>query len=173
VAKNLRIVITGPESTGKTTLAQELAGALGTFWVPEFARFYVSHLGRLYERSDLYAIGCGQKRWETWYRQQQEGILVLDTDWTVLHVWEAYRFEPAPQPVWRQGYGEPVPADLYVLCTPDFPWTPDPLREHPNEQYILFEWYLALLKDLNTPFILAEGPPSVRLEKVLETIRNL
>ncbi len=171
--KKIRIAITGPESTGKTTLAQELSAALEAPWVPEFARFYVAHVGRPYERRDLCAIGRGQKLWEKWYERQSGEIVVLDTDWTVLQIWEEYRFAPEAEPEWRKGYGDPTLADLYVLCAPDFPWAPDLLREHPHEQAALFDLYAGLIRNLNTPFITAEGSPAARLEKVLEKIREL
>ena len=93
----LKIVVTGPESSGKTTLAAALAAALDTVWVPEFARTYLAHLGRPYERNDLINIRLGQAAWEEWYAQHLSTSpshhLVCDTDWTVLHVWEAYKFE--------------------------------------------------------------------------------
>ncbi len=170
--KNFRIVITGPESTGKTTLAQALSKVLGAPWTPEFARYYTAHLGRPYRRADLRAIGRGQRLWEQWYAGQSAGLLILDTDWTVLQIWESYRFASDGLAEWRRGYGEPTPADLYVLCAPDFPWAPDPLREHPEEQTALFDRYARLLDDLSTPHIVVEGAPDTRLKKVCRTIET-
>jgi nicotinamide riboside kinase len=172
VDKIFKIVITGPESTGKTTLAQALARALQAPWAPEFARYYTAHLGRPYHRSDLRAIGRGQRLWERWYAAQSTGLLILDTDWTVLQIWESYRFAPAGPAAWREGYGEAAPADLYVLCTPDFPWAPDPLREHPEEQTALFDLYAQLLAGLPTPHIVVEGSPDARLKKVCRAIET-
>ena len=168
--KIFKIAITGPESTGKTPLAQALSEVLGRLWAPEFARYYTAHLGRPYHRTDLRAIGRGQRLWEQWYAEQSAGLLILDTDWTVLQIWESVRFASDDHAEWRRGYGEPAPADLYILCTPDFPWAPDPLREHPEEQAALFELYARLLAGLPTPNIVAEGSSEARLKKVCSAI---
>lgn len=174
----LKIVVTGPESTGKTELAETLARLLGTRYVPEFARYYVAHLGRPYERGDLIRIARGQKNWETWYAGQLNGpgperLLVCDTDWTVLQIWEQYRFRPADGYRWPQGYGAADNADLYFLCAPDFPWQPDALREHPEEREQLFELYRQLLSDRQARFNVLTGDRQTRLKTALAVIREL
>lgn len=170
-----KIVLTGPESSGKTALASALAQALGTVWVPEFARSFVGHLGRPYRREDLGPIGRGQQAWEYWYQGLGHAMLVCDTDWTVLQVWEHYRFG-APEAgawAWSQGYIPSPAADLYLLCAPDFPWAPDPLREHPAEREILFSWYQQLLADIGAPFEVLEGPHDKRLQQALSITHKL
>lgn len=160
-----KIVITGPESSGKTSLAEMLAAKLHAPLAPEFARTYVEWLGRPYEQSDLYAIARGQSLWENWYAAQAGPYLVCDTDWTVLHVWEMYRFGGTG--TWEQGYLPVAAADLYLLCTPDFPWVHDPLREHPEEREALFALYLKLLQDKGLNFRILEGLPDERLASAL------
>lgn len=174
----LKIVVTGPESTGKTFMAEALAEALGVAWSPEFARYYVAHLGRPYERSDLRAIGLGQKIWEEWYAQQitkssNQQILIFDTDWTVLQIWEQYRFQADDGFQWQKGYGKSEIADLYLLCAPDFSWQPDPLREHPDERDILFDLYENLLRELGARFTTLYGEHDIRLQTALAEIREL
>lgn len=174
----LRIVTTGPESTGKTIMASAMAEALGTTWNPEFARYYLAHLGRPYQRSDLRTIGLGQKHWEEWHARQIPGsdnqnVLILDTDWTVLQIWEEYRFEPNDEFEWRKGYGKEEPADLYLLCAPDFSWQPDPLREHPEERHILFHLYEKLLQTYGANYITLAGTHDARLQTALTAIHKL
>ena len=174
----LKIVVTGPESSGKTLLAEALARVLGVEWVPEFARSYVAHLGHPYVHGDLRRIGAGQRYWEQWHIQRiiaSAGVplLICDTDWTVLHVWEQYRFQTTSAFHWQQGYGPPAHADLYLLCAPDFPWQPDPLREHPEERGLLFGMYERLLLDRDARYIVLRGTPALRLEIALAAIRKL
>ncbi len=177
----MTIVITGPESTGKTTLAEALTEALGGLCIPEFARYYLTHFNQPYVRADLQTIGRGQRAWEDWGRARHPAHLVLDTDWMVLHIWETYRFVqqsvdwPLPSTdnlAWRKGYGAPQMPDLYLLCAPDFLWQPDPLREHPAEQWRLYRWYEQLLHQTGILFIALEGPHGVRLEKALRCIQS-
>lgn len=176
--KNLKIVVTGPESSGKTAIAETLADLLGTTWSPEFARYYVAHLGRPYGRNDLEMIGLGQKVWEEWYARKivnsfPQKPLICDTDWTVLQIWEEYRFHPENNFEWAKGYGVPEIADLYLLCAPDFPWQPDPLREHPEERDTLFIMYENLLRERRAHFIILSGEHNSRIQTALTAIREL
>lgn len=159
------LILTGPESSGKTTLARDLAGRLGTVWVPEFARPYVAHLGRPYQLADLQAIERGQAAWEQWYAPQANKVLVCDTDLTVLAVWRNVLteepFGPPPPDSWRAGR-------RYLLCAPDFPWEPDPLREHPDQRDWLFEKYERLLAAWNLPFEVLRGTHEERLEAAIQ-----
>lgn len=173
--RTFKIVLTGPESTGKTLLAATLATALNVKWVPEFARYYVGNLGRPYARRDLSRIGKGQQSWNQWFEAQAAGVLVYDTDWTVLQIWEHYRFgaTPAGQWEWQKGYLNPETADLYLLCYPDFPWQPDPLREHPDERQTLYEWYEKLLRTIEARYWVLEGNPEHRLNTAISLIAEL
>ena len=170
--KPLTIAITGPESSGKTTLAALLATTLEAPWVPEFARYYTAHLGRPYVHTDLKAIGRGQKAWEEWYALKGDPILVLDTDWTVLSIWESFRFPELAEPNWQKGYGAPVVADIYLLNAPDFAWQSDPLRENPNNQWELFDLYERLLLDTGAPYRILTGSVAARLQQALPLLRN-
>jgi len=178
VKKKWKVTVTGPESSGKTAVTTALSVALGIPWTPEFARYYVAHLGRPYEHFDLKTIGLGQKVWENWYGWQASSpgapdLLICDTDWTVLHVWEYFRFRLTRDFEWEKGYGTPENADLYLLCVPDFPWSPDPLREHPEERDELFRLYEDLLRSREANFVTLSGNPDTRLQTALDAIRKL
>jgi len=164
------LVFTGPESTGKSVLAAALGRALGAPVVPEFARHYLSHLNRPYGQADLETIARGQSRWIAHYRKQASEWLVVDTDWTVLQVWEAFKFRPA-QFHWPKGYGAIETPYLYLLCAPDFPWAPDPLREHPESRAELFSWYQNVLLQAPCPTLVLYGSVEERLSTVLKAIR--
>lgn len=166
-----KIVLTGPESAGKTAMTTTLAAALQEPWSPEFARYFVAHLGRPYEYKDLAVIGSGQKLWENWYASHARDFALCDTDWTVLHIWETYRFQT--DRAWREGYGPAPSADLYLLCAPDFPWQADALREHPGEREALFDLYFNLLRGIQARFVVLRGDPETRLETALAEIREL
>jgi nicotinamide riboside kinase len=167
-----KIVFTGPESSGKSTLASLVAEHWQTNWVQEYARHFLQHLGREYVQDDLLAIAKGQLLLEQetlmLAEQQNLPLLICDTDWTVLHIWETYRFrhhELAPEDtmwraLWQQ---EAMPATHYFLCAPDFPWQSDPLREHPEERDILFEWYENLLQAANLPYTVLSGSVEERM----------
>lgn len=166
-----KIVVTGPESSGKTRLAGDLAACRACDWTPEFARYYLAHLGRPYGRADLRDIGRGQRLWEDWHgaRAGTRGW-ITDTDWTVLQIWEQFLFPDTGVWEWQKGYGVTENASLYLLCAPDFPWEPDPLREHPEAREELFGLYEALLQRSNASYIIMRGTPEERLQTALESL---
>lgn len=170
-----KIVVTGPESSGKTLLAQAIATRFQTPWAPEFARYYVANLGRPYSHNDLAVIYQGQKNWETWFLQHMfhspaPPFLVCDTDWTVLRIWEQYGYPATASVLPTTDEWELAKDTYYLLCTPDFPWQPDPLREHPEERWQLFELYRNLLEERHLPFLTVTGSLENRLEQVAETV---
>ena len=91
----------------------------------------------------------------------------------MLQVWEQYRFGVDSDFLWQEGYGIPQQADLYLLCAPDFPWQPDPLREHAEERDVLFGMYKQLLRDNNARFTVMQGDPGTRLQQALSVIAEL
>jgi nicotinamide riboside kinase len=164
---HLKIICTGPESTGKSHLSRQLAQHLGTQWVPEFARPYLTHLGRPYTEDDLDRIWVGQTAWETW---GAAGLspgqpLVCDTDWTVLEVWRQYVFGkgmPQPRPKLEDRF--------YLLCCPDLPWEPDPLREHPQARQELLGMYQQLLESTGARYALIQGEMRETIEGIVRLI---
>jgi nicotinamide riboside kinase len=166
----LKIILTGPESSGKTTLAMHLAQTFETNLVPEFSRPYLEFLGRPYQYSDLRTILRGQQSWEKWHSERcTKNIFVCDTDWTVIRIWEQFRFGTRLATDWVV----PDPDAFYFLCAPDMPWQPDPLRENPAEREALFELYLQLLTEVKVNFTPLWGDPSQRLSNALAEIKKL
>ena len=123
-----KIVVIGPESTGKSTLSEALATALHTVWVPEYAREYLEHLNRPYSETDLQAIARGQLLKEGEVAPLVNKVLICDTDLYVIKVWSEHKYGRCHasilEEIARRKY------DLYLLTGIDMPWSPDPLREH-------------------------------------------
>lgn len=150
-----RIVITGPESSGKTTLTRHLARHYGGSWVGEYARTYLEKLNRPYVEEDLERIGRKQLRQQR-AAGQGHGFLFCDTGLVVLYVWSVVSYQRV-QP-WLAEALERDQTDLYLLTTPDMPWEPDPLREHPEQRDWLFDQYRAFLDSHHVPHRIISGP---------------
>jgi len=157
-----RVAITGPESTGKTELAVWLANAYQTLWVPEYAREYLEINGPDYLLEDVVAIARGQMTRENAATKNARKILFCDTDLLVTKIWCEVVFGTCPGWIEQQFLAHRY--DLYLLCSPDIPWEPDPLRENPDNRKELFELYLKTLKDYKLPFQVVKGLGNLRFE---------
>jgi len=158
-----KIVIIGPESTGKSTLAKALADHFGEPWVPEYAREYLEKLDRQYEFDDLLAIAKGQVVLEEKLSKDANKFLFCDTDLRVLQVWSESKYNRVHPWILEQIAARKY--DFYLLTDIDTPWEYDPQREHPEpemRQYF-FDWYRSLLEANPTPFQIVRGDLQSRL----------
>lgn len=164
----ISIVLTGPESSGKTTLAHQLAEHFGTDWVPEFARGYLEKLSRDYVEDDLVEIAKGQVASEMTFAEQNENLLFLDTSLEVLKIWSEVRFGEC-HPYILENLRQQK-HDLYLLCRPDLKWVFDPQRENPHDRWELLKTYRSELTTLNVNFVEIEGIGAKRLKHAVDTV---
>lgn len=165
----LKIVITGPESSGKTTLAQALAAHYRVPWVAEYARDYLERLTQPYQEADLLRIAQGQVQREDEAARANPPLLICDTSLLVIYVWSHYRYGRCHPWIEEQLVHRPV--DRYLLCRPDLPWQPDPQRENPNDRAELFVLYQEALCDKS--YTVVSGQGKARLEVALRSIDRL
>lgn len=165
-----RIVLTGPESSGKTTLALDLARRTGGGYVPEVAREYLSALGRPYGEHDLLAIARMQIEREDRVAADvaDNGFLICDTDLITIRLWSEEKYGRCDP--WIMERTEHRPYDLWLLCTPDMPWEPDPLRENPHDCDRLFDAHRAMLDQLRKPYVIVRGDREHRVGDALIAI---
>lgn len=167
-----RILILGPESTGKSTLSQDLSNRFGEPWVPECAREYLLQLDRNYDFDDLSTIAKGQLAAEDRTAKKADRFLFCDTDLRVIHIWSDFKYGKTEawilQEINQRVY------DFVFLCGIDMQWEADPLREHPdpNVRQQLFDRYLDLVKASGFPFAVLNGTRQERLEAAVETLEN-
>lgn len=164
----IKIAITGPESSGKSTLAKSLCEHLKIDFIPEFARLYLERLGRNYNQSDLDEIAQGQLKN---ILNSKGEIIISDSDFSVLAIWSQYKYGTISEQI-----NELVKKnifDLHILCTPDILWEADPLRENPNNRDELFELYKQSLLKHGKNFITVSGAHKKRMEKSLKKIISL
>lgn len=161
-----RIVVTGPESTGKTTLSRRLAELARAEWVPEASRIYAERKRGELLASDVAPIAREHIRLADTAtehaRAERRTLLVLDTDLlsTVIYARHYYRFVPD----WIERLERARRGDLYLLCDIDVPWVPDGIRDRPanrDEMFVLFRDALVRRK---APFVLVQGDWDKRWE---------
>lgn len=162
-----KIAIVGPESTGKSALAQALAEYYQTDWVPEVARTYLENLGRGYSAIDVEEIAHLQLTAEEKMEKNVSGILFFDTTLLVIKIWMMNAYGQCPD--WIVKSVESRHYDLYLLCDIDLPWKPDPLREHPNHREFFRNWYERELNLMNANYKWVSGIGEIRLENAIST----
>ncbi|MEA4986084.1 MAG: ATP-binding protein [Paludibacter sp.] len=164
-----KIAVVGPESTGKSVLASELAAHYGSPWVPEYARTYVEQLSEPYNFDDICHIAHKQIEQEIAFEGNNPAPFVFfDTDLIITKVWFSYCYQQVPAFVedrLQTGF-----FDLYLLCEPDLPWEPDPVREHGHDRGFFFDWYKTEIEKLGKPYLRISGTGKDRIRQAIKKI---
>lgn len=172
----LKVVLFGPESTGKTTLSQQLARHYNTVWVPEYAREYLQkkwiNEGKTCEPKDLLPIAEGQIRLENELTKKATNILICDTDLLETKVYSEAYYVGDCDPILKK-YALQNNYDLYLLTYIDIPWEADDLRDKPTERKEMFSYFKGTLEKYGKNFIILKGNKKERLEKAVNHIDQL
>ena len=166
-----KVVITGPESSGKTTLFNAIEEKFGIAGVPEFAGVYIDQLDRPYVQGDLIEIANGQLQLEQKFSNENKDLLLCDTDLLTIKVWSEYKYGIC-DPIILNQLMHHLP-DYYVLASPDIPWEPDPQRENSKERDELFQIYQKEILTLKIPSIIVAGSQEQRMDKFLKFMNDL
>lgn len=168
-----KIVIIGPESTGKSTLSAQLAAHYQTVWVPEFARGYLETLGRPYEQEDLLRIAEGQLKLEDEQAAKAERLMICDTDLQVIKVWSEAKYGDCDPRILELIASRQY--DMYLLTYIDIAWEDDPLREHPlpEERMHFYMVYRDTVVNAGLPWADIRGGYAQRLQTAIEAIDEL
>jgi NadR type nicotinamide-nucleotide adenylyltransferase len=169
-----KIVVIGPESTGKSTLCEQLADHYKTEWVPEYARQYLLKLGRPYNYNDLLIIAKGQLDLEDRICfSSKKSIIFIDTDMYVMKVWCEFVFGKCHSfildEIVKRRY------ERYLLCNTDLPWVADELREYPDleSREQLYHMYRDLMINQDTSWVEIGGDYHQRLKLAVESVSKL
>lgn len=168
----IRIAVTGPESTGKTTLAMQLADICNGQYIPEFAREYVEKLPHHYTYDDVEAIAIKQVEQYQATKSSAQRLFIFDTWLIITKVWFNWVFNKTPD--WLDQQIREYSIDLFLLCLPDLPWQPDPVRENGGENRLkLLDMYRNELRHYGFSFVEIGGVGDERLQSALRALKKL
>lgn len=170
-----RIVLTGSESTGKTTLARDLADHYDTEWVPEFVRDYAASKGGALDFADHGPIARGQIEREDEYIARAEArgasLLLQDTDLLSTAVYCAHYYGHCP--TWIEEAARARSPDLYLVMDIDIPWEPDPQRDRGHLRPEMHALFLEAVRASGAPFIIVRGSNDTRFRAAVNAIDAL
>lgn len=169
-----RIVILGPESTGKSTLTEQLANHYNTVWVPEYARDHLNRHGMNYTYNDLLTIARRQLTLEDeTVESAKRGLVFIDTDMYVMKIWCEFGFGRCHQ--WILDSIAKRKYSLYLLCNVDLPWQRDGLREYPDfeSRNKLFHIYKDNMINQHVPWKVISGSDNERLNTAIDAVNRL
>lgn len=172
----VKVVLFGPESTGKTTLAKRLAEHYKTIWVPEYMREYLEHKWKtkkqLVSKDDLIPIAQGQVNLEKNALEEVDKVLICDTNLLELKVYFEYYYDGF-YPEFIKEQVAKSDFDIYLLTYVDTPWEEDILRDRPHNREEMFSIFEAELKKQGFPYQILKGGLDERLKKSIEIIDSL
>ncbi len=168
----IRIAVTGPECSGKSELTERLSQYFDVPKTEEYAREYLCARGGTYAEKDLTEICKGQLAAEDAAVSRAERMAIFDTDMTVLKIWSMFRFGSVPHFIGQADLQRVY--HLKLLCRPDLPWEPDPLRESPDprERDLLFGIFKRHLEAGSVPFEIVEGTGEERFRKAISLVER-
>jgi len=167
-----KIVVIGPESTGKSFLCEKLAMHYGTGWVKEYAREYLLKNGMDYTFETLLDIAKGQIAAEQ-RPMINDQLLFVDTDMYVMKVWCEFVFEKCHH--WILNRIAERKYDLYLLCNVDLPWVKDELREYPDleSRKTLYHYYKDIMVNQHVPWVDISGGYEERFQKAIAAVDGI
>jgi NadR type nicotinamide-nucleotide adenylyltransferase len=176
-----KVVVIGPESTGKSTLCAKLSAHFKTGWVKEYAREYLIANGTHYTFDNLLEVAKGQINQEesaiikmtNLKDNASPKILFIDTDMYVMKVWCEFVFEQCHH--WILNKIVEGKYDLYLLCNIDQPWVKDELREYPDlvTREKLYHYYKDIMINQQVPWIDISGNYEERFAKAIAAVNAL
>ena len=169
----VKIVLFGPESTGKTTLSIQLAKHYNTVWVQEYARPYLQKVWnqerRTCQQKDILPIAFGQIALENRLAKRADKVLICDTDLLETKVYSSAYYGGFVDPILEKAATENT-YNLYLLTYIDTPWEADDLRDRPEQRLEMFEAFQKALDQHQRPYLLLKGDKESRLKKAVEAI---
>ncbi len=166
------VVITGAESTGKSTLTKSLATHFNVPFIPEIAREYVEKHNYKYNYNDVETIAKQQVQLLNKLKNTNHPFIFVDTWLVITKIWFEVVFHKIPD--WFEAEIRNNKIDFFLVCDTDLPWMPDPARENGGKQRILLQnWYIETIKKYNTPYKIVNGIGEERVKNALGFLTHL
>ena len=167
----MKVVITGIECSGKSTLSRSLCDHYRVPYIPEYSRFFLNEFGTNYTESDLLSIARGQYGLESERQGNGHNPIICDTSLLVIKIWSLIRFGRCHE--WILEQIKLQTWSVFILCDHNIPLEDDPLRDFDLDRASFYKYYVAELSDLNIPYYEVAGSHDKRLRRSIEIIDGI
>lgn len=164
----MKVLVSGPESTGKTTISKYIAAHFGGIYISEFAREYLEKHGSEYNEKDLlfFAIETTKQ----YHNPRKSELEIHDTSLIDIVVWSLYKYDRCDPKI--EEMTKQLDFDLIFLATPEVPWTEDPLRENENNRQDLYDLFVMKLNELDKEYTILHSDKDEREVQVKEIVNR-
>lgn len=169
----IKVAVIGPESSGKSTLCEELSNRYRIGFIPEFSREYLENLERPYVQNDLLLMAKQQMAHIREFEKRSAKLLLSDTESLVIKIWSEIKYGLCHPEI--QNLFESQDFDIYLLCAPDLIWVQDKFREVPDlsRRYEIFQLFKQELEIRNFKYAVISGSGNERILKATEVIDSI
>ena len=166
-----RVLICGPESTGKTTLCRQLAAHFETVWVPEYARDFYNRKGiENAQFDDVLPIAAGQQESEETAARDANKLLFCDTDAITTVIYSRHYYDRVPARLLKISHARRY--DLVLFCEIDLPWEADTQRDLGHLREEMRRRFVEELQSRRIEFITIRGQGDARLQAAIDAVEN-
>ena len=172
----IKVVLYGPESSGKTTITKKLSEHYNCLWVKEYARDFLQkkwdNEKKICELQDIIPIAKGQMELENRLVKKSSKIIICDTDLLETMVYSETYFDGYCDANLKN-YAINNTYSLYLLTNIDIPWVKDDLRDRPKKREEMFEAFEKALIKNKKPYVLISGNLEQRIKTAINEIDKL
>lgn len=161
-----KIIINGPECSGKTTLCEYLVKKMDAGYIQEYPRLYLEMTEGQYDQEDLIIMACDID--DLINELDDNKLWIIDTNNINVKIWSMYKYGVLPAEL--KTLDDNVNA-IHLLCKPDIPWEEDKLRENRDDRDDIFDMYRKYMYEAEIKYHILEG--NDRMEKGFELVSNL
>ena len=164
-----KLILIGPESTGKTTLSIYLAKLYNFDLITEYSRIYLSKKSNSYSYEDLKKIAIQQNQIE---KDSSSEEIIMDTDLLTIKIWSEFKYGSCDPEIEKIISSYDRNNRYYLLLKDDIKWEYDPLRENKNDRSEIFLLFKKLLEKERLNFSIITGTGVSRVNNAIKIVEQ-
>ncbi len=147
-----KVIINGPECSGKTTLCEYLVKNLDAGYIQEYPRIYLEMTNGKYNQDDLEIMAHDIN--DLIEELDDDRLWIIDTNNINIKIWYQYKYGKLPNDIRELDDNAQA---IHLLCKPDIPWEVDALRENPDDRDEIYDMYRKYMYEAEIKYHVIDG----------------